>query len=133
MENWNLRNSAYSSSSESSSEDESWDEGYKHLCDNFKNLKPYDFEPLASSTDTESDHDKNNTATELNEDSPRKGNKIWCLCDNCQIMTTERECWCCQEANEISDELFEGMLLFYANCLCFLAIVVFKKYILVQK
>ena len=23
-------------------------------------------------------------------------------------MKTERECWCCQEANEISDELFEG-------------------------
>ena len=68
-------------------------------------MKPYDYEPLASSSD-ESDSELESDCQVPNDS--RKGKKLWCKCD---AMQTERECWCCQEANEIARNLFEGMII----------------------
>ena len=63
-------------------------------------LKPYEFEPLASSSDED--------ANENEIKNSRKGKINWCQCACCKSMTNEMESLCCKEANEISDELFEG-------------------------
>ena len=57
-------------------------------------LNPYDFEPLASSSDEEENDDE-----EINkaEASLRINNTSWCKCSECQSMTTESESFCCVE------------------------------------
>ena len=79
------------------------DEEFLEHC--LSKLKPYDFEPLASSSNEESESDESNKGS-------RKGKVDWCQCGYCQVMEKDRECWCCSEANEISDELFEGTILY---------------------
>ena len=102
--------SSYNSSGCSTSESESDEETYdvSNLCEDFKKLKPYDYEPLASSSD-ESDSELESDC-QVPDDS-RKGKKSWCKCAQCKAMQTERESWCCQEANEIAENLFEGMII----------------------
>jgi len=97
--------SSSSSSSETlSSHNESWDKTYENVCEKISTLKPYDFEPLASSTLS------NDNESERKDDNHQKENKNWCLCDHCEIMITGRECWCCQEANEISGMRFSDLI-----------------------
>ena len=102
--------SSYNSSGCSTSEYEIDEETYdfSNLCEDFKKLKPYDCEPLASSSD-ESDSELESDC-QVPDDSC-KGKKSWCKCAQCKAMQTERESWCCQEANEIAENLFEGMII----------------------
>ena len=71
-------------------------------------MKPYDYEPLVSSSD-ESDS-KLESDCQVPDDS-RKWKKSWCKWTQCKAMQTERESWCCQEANEIAENLFEGVII----------------------
>ena len=83
------------------------------LTNDFKKFKPYDFEPLVSSDDEnttpgqESSSEPNgndSNGEELNNEVVNRiGNTNWCKCGQCKEMDFERECWCCVEANEISD------------------------------
>ena len=98
-----------SSSISNSSDSEEDEEILRELCNRSK-LKPYDFEPLASSDENNEDEETIEDHSEVKNTNQRKGNTSWCLCGCCKIMEYERECWCCQEANEIADELFEGNL-----------------------
>ena len=102
--------SSYNSIGCSTSESESDEEIYNvsNLCEDFKKLKSYDNEPPASSSD-ESDSELE-SGFQVPNDS-RKGKKSWCKCAQCKAMQTERESWCCQEANEIAENLFEGMII----------------------
>ena len=75
------------------------------LSEDITKLKPYDFEPLAS--DTASDSDSSDHAN-YSITSPRVGNVEWCQCGNCKAMDTEVESLCCAEASEIPEEFFEG-------------------------
>lgn len=101
-------NSSNSSSDENESDDQSYD--VSHLNKELNKLKPYDYEPLASSSDEAVEDNESDT----NNPSSRRGEKCWCTCGHCDYMETENECWCCQEANEISDEIFKGI---FGNCL----------------
>ena len=100
--------SSYNSSGCSTSESESDEETYdvSNLCEDFKKLKSYDYEPLAFSSD-ESDSELESDC-QVPDDSC-KGKKPWCKCAQQKAMQMERESWCCQEANEIAENLFEGM------------------------
>ena len=99
-------NSSGCSTSESESDEEIFD--VSNLCKDFKKLKPYDYEPLASSSD-ESDSELESDF-QVPDDS-RKGKKSWCKWTQYKAMQTERESWCCQEPNEIAENLFEGMII----------------------
>lgn len=103
------------SDSSDSSSSEGEDETLQELCNNFSKLKPYDFEPLASSDESDEDEEEEEIEdhSEAKNTNQRKGNTNWCLCGCCKLMGNERECWCCQEANEIADELFEGLYFLY--------------------
>ena len=93
---------SYSSENSSCSSSESDEEnGLFEFSEDFKKLKPYEFEPLASSSSDEE-------SKESDVENTRKGNTDWCSCDCCNVMTTEAESLCCKEANEILDNLFEG-------------------------
>ena len=96
------------SSLTSDSSGESDDEILQELNDNLLNLKPYDFEPLASSDESDIEADDEQMNEDEDEYDQRTGKTNWCLCGCCEIMNHERECLCCQEANEISDDLFQG-------------------------
>ena len=102
--------SSYNSSSGSTTESQSDEETYdvSNSCEDFKKLKPYDYKPLASSSD-ESDSELESDC-QVRDDS-RKGKKSWCNCTQCKAMQTEKESWCCQEANEIAENLFEGVII----------------------
>ena len=99
-------NSSGCSTSESENEGETYD--VSNLCKDFEKLKPYDYEPLASSSD-ESDSELESDCQVL--DDSRKGSKSWCKCAQCKAMQTERESWCYQEANEIAENLFKVMII----------------------
>lgn len=99
-----------SDNSNSSSNSESDNETLQELCNNFSKLKPYDFEPLASSDESEKEDEVTIEDQREPNTNQRKGNKNWCLCGFCKIMENERECWCCHEANEITDDLFKGKI-----------------------
>ena len=79
-------------------------------CTDVTKLKPYEFEPLVSSMESEDDLD--DTSNQIEEVSPstRIGNIQWCECDSCEAMNTDHESLCCVEANEIPDDLFEGRI-----------------------
>ena len=100
--------SSYNSSGCSTSESDEETYDVSNLCEDFKKLKPYDYEPLASSSD-ESDSELESDC-QVPDDS-RKGKKSWCKCAQCKTMQTEWESCCCQEANEIAKNLFEGMII----------------------
>ena len=68
-------------------------------------LRPYDFEPLASSENSVQNSDASDAEVET---SLRVGNIEWCQCDKCKYMESELESLCCVEANEIQDDFFEG-------------------------
>ena len=99
-------NSSGCSTSESESDEETYD--INSLCEDFKKLKTYDYEHLASSSD-ESDSELESDC-QVPDDSG-KGKKSWCKCIQCKAMKTERESWRCQEANEIAENLFQGMII----------------------
>ena len=102
------------SGSSDSSSSKGEDETLQELCNNFSKLKPYDFELLASSDESDEDEEEEiEDYSEAKNTNQRKGNTNWCLCGCCKLMGNERECWCCQEANEIADELFEGLYFLY--------------------
>ena len=66
-------NSSGCSTSESESDEETYD--VSNLCEDFKKLKPYDYEPLASS----SEFLKLESDCQVPDDS-RKEKKSWCKC-----------------------------------------------------
>ena len=102
-----------SSTASSDSEEDNFDK-LQELCDDFAKLKPYDFEPLASTDESDSE-ESYTTDNEEEEGVQRKGKKDWCTCGCCEPMMTEIECYCCQEANEITDEKFEGKIIHLYN------------------
>ena len=102
--------SSDSFSATSSDTEDNFDDDLKELCNDFAKLKPYDFEPLASSSDESESDDSYTTDQEEEEGTQRKGKKDWCMCGFCEPMMTEIESYCCQEANEITDEKFEGKI-----------------------
>ena len=70
-------------------------------------LKPYSFEPqcepnLRLEQDIASDE-------ELEPREFRIGNKDWCTCANCNVMTTWEESQCCKEYDAISSDKFQGI------------------------
>lgn len=111
--NWSDQDSDGSSSgSSNSSEDEQFDD-LKDLCENFTKLKPYDFEPLASTEESDEEEIDDKTDEKEEESVQRRGKKDWCLCESCEPMSTEVESLCCQEANEIPDNKFEGTFIYF--------------------
>ena len=67
-------------------------------------LQPYQFEPLASSSDSNSDSNSEDEQV-LNDDTWRLGNTAWCQCKRCIPMTTVEESMCCLEINELNDKM----------------------------
>lgn len=65
-------------------------------------LKPYDHEPVCNPRC----YNDNKSSDDL--ESTRVGNTKWCLCKKCEPMQTDTESICCQETNEVPEELFEG-------------------------
>ena len=80
------------------------------LCTDVTKLKPYEFEPLVSSMESEVDLDDFSNQVEEVSQSTRVGNVQWCECDSCEAMNTDHESLCCVEANEIPDDFFEGKI-----------------------
>lgn len=91
--------------SSSSESDFIFDEDFS-LCNDNSKLQPYSFEPLASSSENEEEE-----SAFPNDEIKRVGNLDWCLCKCCKQMESEHESLCCQETNEISEILFEGVIL----------------------
>ncbi len=61
-------------------------------------LLPYQFEPLAIGSDSNSSDDS--SASECSEDDVATQNRLedvkkWCRCNMCTLMATEEECVCC--------------------------------------
>ena len=69
---------------------------------------PYSFEPLASSNDENSDSEGN--VQQKSSSNNRIGNIKWCKCNNYRQMETDAESFCCAEADETHEEMFEGKL-----------------------
>ena len=69
-------------------------------------LKPYDFEPEASSSD---DEFPTSLTQEKSLPDIRIGNTFWCVCGKCLPMDTYAESLCCRDTNEITDECFLGI------------------------
>ena len=69
---------------------------------------PYSFEPLASSNDEDSDSEGN--VQQQSSSNKRIGNTKRCKCHNYRQMETNAESFCCAEADEIHEEMFEGKL-----------------------
>ena len=77
-------------------------------CNDPSKLVPYSFEPLASSNDEDSDSEGN--VQQQSSSNNRIGNTKWCKCHNYRHMETNAESFCCAEADEIHEEMFEGKL-----------------------
>ena len=71
-------------------------------------LLPFSFEPLASSKSEDSDFEGN--VQQKSSSNNQIGNIGWCKCNNCRPMETDAESFCCAEADEIHEEMFEGRL-----------------------
>ena len=61
-------------------------------------LKPYDFEPVASSSD---DGFPTSSTQEKSSLDIRIGNTSWCLYGKCFSMDTNAESLCCRDTNKI--------------------------------
>ena len=70
---------------------------------------PYSFEPLTSSNDEDSDSEEK--VQQQTSSNSQTGNSEWFECNNCQQMETDAERFCCAEADEIHEEMFEGKLI----------------------
>ena len=70
------------------------------------NLKAFDFEPTCAPREIQSSDEE----SEIEVDKNRIGNVTWCRCGKCQPMETDTESLCCQDTNEVPEELFEGIL-----------------------
>ena len=71
---------------------------------------PFMFEPEWSDTDRPNDSSTSESSDDDDCPDERKGRKLlpvidWCDCENCQTMTTDKECFCCQEWQQINDKL----------------------------
>ena len=75
-------------------------------CNNPSKLVRYSFERLASSNDEDSDSEGN--VQQQSSSNNRIGNTEWCKCNNCRQIETDAESFCCAEADEIHEEMFEG-------------------------
>jgi hypothetical protein len=94
----------YSNLTSSSDEETSSDESLPDA----SNLKAYDFEPVCKPKILIEKIDNEN------EEKIRIGNTDWCLCGKCEEMETHTESLCCQDTNEVTEELFEGI---NSNCI----------------
>ena len=70
-------------------------------------LKPYDFEPEASSNEEDNIDISNDDSSD--EEKSRIGNVDWCVCGKCRPVQTFTESLCCRDTNEVPDDLFEGL------------------------
>ena len=70
----------------------------------FSKLKPYDLEPVCKPRIFSSESE---LEIEV-EEQGRIGNTDWCQCGECKAMITYTESLCCQDTNEVPEELFEG-------------------------
>ena len=77
-------------------------------CNGPSKLVPYSFKPLASSNNEDSDSDRN--VQQQSSSNSRTANTEWCKCNNFQQMEIDAEIFCCAEADEIHEEMFEGKL-----------------------
>ena len=75
-------------------------------------IRPFMFEPQhGSSSEEELDMSitENQPETEETEIErtiqSRLGHREWCICSNCQVMSTEIESICCQEMDVLGDRL----------------------------
>lgn len=65
-------------------------------------IQPYQLEPEYSSEEIEEQGSDSEEEDEIgNLESPSgeswRTNTSWCLCDQCALMPTEKECVCCKE------------------------------------
>lgn len=111
-ENDELEEDSCDVSTGSSAEEEEEPDELKTLCDDFRCLKPYQFEPEIEISETEesdySDSDNDSYGSDFQENS-RVGKTTWCLCEQCVIESRDIDCLCCQEVAAISEDKFEGL------------------------
>ena len=77
-------------------------------CNGPSKLVPYSFKSLASSNNEDSDSERN--VQQQSSSNSRTANTEWCKCNNSQQMEIDAEIFCCAEADEIHEEMFEGKL-----------------------
>ena len=82
----------------------------KNLFRDFSKLRPYDHEPTVPSAgiSTSSASDDEDADDSKQEERERIDNVDWCGCGKCRPMLTFTESLCCQDTNEVPEELFEG-------------------------
>ena len=75
-------------------------------------IRPFMFEPQHSSSEEEEvdlsiSQDQSQTEESETERTIRSriGHRQWCICSNCQVMSTEAESICCQEMDVLGDKL----------------------------
>ena len=107
-----------SESEEYSSENSDSQSSGEEFLPDLNKLKPYDLEPMISGDSEE--HFDDNTSDDSDEEEQRRiGNINWCQCGRCQPMFTYTESLCCQETNEVPEELFEGFEIINFHCILF--------------
>ena len=99
-----------SSGSDKSFSDEDDNSSEEELIQDFAKLRPYDHEPTVPSAEisTSSASDDEDADDSEQEEQERIGNVDWCGCGKCRPMLTFTESLCCQDTNEVPEELFEG-------------------------
>ena len=75
----------------------------------FSKLKQYDLKPVCKPRIFSSESELESEV----EEQGRIGKTDWCQCGECKPMTTYTESLCCQDTNEVPEELFEGQKLHY--------------------
>ena len=70
-------------------------------------VEPFQFEPTypPGEEPIQSDDDEGEDSPEACTSSMRTGNTEWCICGECISMPTADECYCCQELEELNQNL----------------------------
>ena len=77
-------------------------------------VQPFQFEPTyplgEEPIDFAEEREEGAAATDF---AARIGNTEWCICGQCETMSTADECFCCQELEELNQKFDEaGLFLF---------------------
>ena len=98
---------------------------------NFIGLQGYDHEPKRKTNAPPVPHDIEHLEDEVEEEEPtrrdRVGNVDWCLCGQCNIMTTDDESRCCREIPEVLHSKMDGKILNSIFLLLLPGVVLFLK------
>lgn len=73
-----------------------------------ENIRPYQFEPLANTSETPRSATPDNDRSNVEDVQDRQVNTNWCKCGISISMGTQQECICCQEIAAISAEVEAG-------------------------